>query len=141
MTAEQVVELCRRTIEAAFWVAMPLLLAAMLVGLRPAAPYLQISSGSRGGFYLWCRLAAGRRARVLAAAAGRVGVALLAGEAFYPPGMAGGDDGQDRIRLSFAGHTPATIAEGLSRLIPLLERLPEMSGVAEERARGLRPVV
>ena len=33
MTAEQVVELCRRTIEAAFWVAMPLLLAAMLVGL------------------------------------------------------------------------------------------------------------
>jgi 2-aminoadipate transaminase len=115
--------------------------ASMLAGLRPAAPYLQVSPGSRGGFYLWCRLAAGRRARVLAAAAGRVGVALLAGEAFYPPGMAGGDDGQDRIRLSFAGHTPATIAEGLSRLIPLLERLPEMSGVAEGRARGLRPVV
>jgi flagellar biosynthesis protein FliQ len=33
MTAEQVVELSRRTIEAAFWVAMPLLLAAMAVGL------------------------------------------------------------------------------------------------------------
>jgi flagellar biosynthesis protein FliQ len=32
MTAEQIVELSRRTIEAAFWVAMPLLLAAMLVG-------------------------------------------------------------------------------------------------------------
>lgn len=33
MNAEQVVELTRRTIEAAFWVAMPVLLAAMLVGL------------------------------------------------------------------------------------------------------------
>jgi flagellar biosynthetic protein FliQ len=33
VNAEQVVELTRRTIEAAFWVAMPVLLAAMLVGL------------------------------------------------------------------------------------------------------------
>ncbi len=33
MTAEQVVELCRRTIESAFWVSAPVLLAAMAVGL------------------------------------------------------------------------------------------------------------
>jgi len=33
MTAEQVVELARRTIEAAFWVAAPVLAAAMAVGL------------------------------------------------------------------------------------------------------------
>ena len=33
MTAEQVVELARRTIEAAFWVAAPILLCAMAVGL------------------------------------------------------------------------------------------------------------
>jgi flagellar biosynthetic protein FliQ len=33
MNAEQVVELSRRTIEAAFWVVMPVLLAAMVVGL------------------------------------------------------------------------------------------------------------
>jgi flagellar biosynthetic protein FliQ len=33
MNAEQVVELSRRTIEAAFWVASPILLAAMVVGL------------------------------------------------------------------------------------------------------------
>ena len=33
MTAEQVVALSRQTIEAAFWVGMPILLAAMLVGL------------------------------------------------------------------------------------------------------------
>lgn len=33
MNAEQVVELSRRTIEAAFWVAAPILIAAMAVGL------------------------------------------------------------------------------------------------------------
>jgi flagellar biosynthetic protein FliQ len=33
MNAEQVVELSRRTIEASFWVASPILLAAMIVGL------------------------------------------------------------------------------------------------------------
>ena len=33
MTAEQVVQLSRQTIEAAFWVAMPILLSAMAVGL------------------------------------------------------------------------------------------------------------
>lgn len=33
MTPEQVVQLSRQTIEAAFWVAMPILLAAMVVGL------------------------------------------------------------------------------------------------------------
>jgi flagellar biosynthesis protein FliQ len=33
VNAEQVVELTRRTIEAAFWISMPVLLAAMLVGL------------------------------------------------------------------------------------------------------------
>ncbi len=33
MNAEQVVQLSRQTIEAAFWVAMPVLLAAMVVGL------------------------------------------------------------------------------------------------------------
>ena len=33
MSAEQVVELTRRTLEAAFWVVMPILLAAMAVGL------------------------------------------------------------------------------------------------------------
>ena len=33
MNAEQVVELARHTIQAAFWAAMPVLLAAMAVGL------------------------------------------------------------------------------------------------------------
>ncbi|HEY2545807.1 MAG TPA: flagellar biosynthetic protein FliQ [Candidatus Acidoferrum sp.] len=33
MTPEQVVQLSRQTIEAAFWIAMPILLSAMAVGL------------------------------------------------------------------------------------------------------------
>ena len=33
MTPEQVVQLARQTIEAAFWIAMPILLSAMAVGL------------------------------------------------------------------------------------------------------------
>jgi flagellar biosynthetic protein FliQ len=33
LSAEQIVELARRTLEAAFWVVMPMLLAAMAVGL------------------------------------------------------------------------------------------------------------
>jgi len=33
VTPEQVVQLSRQTIEAAFWVAMPILLSTMLVGL------------------------------------------------------------------------------------------------------------
>jgi len=33
MNAEQVVELARQTIQAAFWIATPILLAAMAVGL------------------------------------------------------------------------------------------------------------
>ena len=33
MTPEQMVQLSRQTIEAAFWVALPILLSAMLVGL------------------------------------------------------------------------------------------------------------
>jgi DNA-binding transcriptional MocR family regulator len=113
--------------------------AAMLAGLRPAARHLQVSPSSRGGLYLWCRLAAGPRARLLAATAGRAGVAVLAGEAFYPRDAAG-EDGTDRLRISFASHPPQVIAAGLARLVPLIERLPRMAG-ADEHAEGLHPVV
>ncbi len=111
--------------------------AAMLAALRPAAPYLEITAAPRGGFYLWCRLAGHRRARVLVSAAGRAGVALLAGEAFYPPGPPGGDDGRDRVRLSFSGATPDAIAEGVGRLLPLLERVPEWSELGRSTLRPL----
>ncbi len=113
----------------------------MVAGLQAVARHVFISPSSRGGFYLWCRLTAGQRARTLAASAGRVGVALLAGEAFYPRGVDGGEDGTDYLRLSFAGSTPEVIAEGLRRLRPLLEGLPDIGGITERSSGGLRPVV
>lgn len=91
-----------------------------------------------GGFYLWCRLRRGR-ARLLAAEASRAGVALLPGDAFYPAHTVGADDGGDRIRLSVAGVTPAAIAEGVRRLLPLLETLAALP--LDGRDEGLRPVV
>jgi DNA-binding transcriptional MocR family regulator len=113
--------------------------AAMLEGLRPAAHHLQVAPGASGGFYLWCRLLAGSHARVLAASAVREGVAVLAGEAFYPPGL--GQDGRDHIRLSFSGATPGEIAIGLGRLRTALERLPGSVEGGEGADHRLRPVV
>jgi len=114
--------------------------AAMVAGLRGAGPVLEISPDPSGGFYLWCRLGRGR-GRLLAAEASKAGVALLPGDAFYPAPMVGGEDGGDRIRLSVAGVGPAAIAEGLGRLLPLLEKLPEVGRSPEGRSEGLRPVV
>jgi len=112
----------------------------MVAGLRGAGPVLEISPDPSGGFYLWCRLGRGR-GRLLAAEASKAGVALLPGDAFYPAPMVGGEDGGDRIRLSVAGVGPAAIAEGLGRLLPLLEKLPEVGRSPEGRSEGLRPVV
>ncbi len=114
--------------------------AALVVGLRGAEAFLEVSPAAGGGFYLWCRLRRGR-ARLLAVEASKVGVALLPGEAFYPSPTVGGEDGGDRIRLSVAGVGPAAIAEGLGRLLPLLETLPEIGRPAEGRGEGLQPVV
>jgi len=114
--------------------------AAMVAALAPLAGWLSVSPSSQGGFYLWCRLAAGPHARLLAANASRVGVALLAGEAFYPPCTGGVAEGADYVRLSFAGNTPAVVGEGLERIAPILRRLPA-SASAIGVTRGLRPVV
>jgi DNA-binding transcriptional MocR family regulator len=113
--------------------------AAMLAGLAALHDHLVAAPGPPGGFYLWCRLVAGPRARLLAASAARAGVALLAGEVFYPRTLGTPAEGADRVRLSYAGHTPATIGEGLRRLRPVLEALPATA--AAMPARGLRPVV
>jgi len=112
--------------------------AAMAVALRGAGSALEMSPDPCGGFYLWCRLRRGR-ARLLAAEASRAGVALLPGDAFYPAHTVGADDGGDRIRLSVAGVTPAAIAEGVRRLLPLLETLAALP--LDGRDEGLRPVV
>ncbi len=113
--------------------------ALMLDGLRAAERYLQVTPGAPGGFYLWCRLLGGSHARLLSTAAVREGVAVLAGEAFYPPGL--GQDGRDHIRLSFSGTTPPEIVTGLSRLRSALERLPGSLDAAEGADHRLRPVV
>ncbi len=109
--------------------------------MHGAELFFELSPDPGGGFYLWLRLRRGR-GRLLAAEASRVGVALLPGDAFYPAHIAGGDDGQeggDRIRLSVAGVTPAAIAEGVRRLLPLVETLADPS--PDGRAEGIRPVV
>ena len=111
--------------------------AAMLAALA-AVPRLQVGAGARGGFYLWCRLADGLAARRLAGAAARVGVAVLPGEAFYPP--AAGQDGRDRLRLSFSGAAPAAIAEGVARLAALLDDLPPPTA-ADRRPERVHPLV
>jgi DNA-binding transcriptional MocR family regulator len=61
------------------------------------------------------------QARVLAAAAARIGVAVLAGEAFYPHDARGIMDGRERLRLSCASHPPEVIAEGVRRLRMLIQ--------------------
>jgi len=112
--------------------------AAMIAGLRGGKTFLDVSPDPGGGFYLWCRLQRGR-GRLLAAEASKAGVALLPGDVFYPAQTVGGEDGMDRIRLSVAGVGPAAIAEGVRRLLPLIETLAGLA--ADGRDEGLRPVV
>lgn len=83
-------------------------------------PGLSMESGTDGGFYLWCRLARGGSGRAFAAAAARAGVAVLAGEAFFPQSSAGASEGANFIRLSYASQPPEQIRAGLRRLAPLL---------------------
>jgi len=111
--------------------------AALQTGLRDVAG-LDLPPDSGGGFYLWCRLHRGR-GRLLAAEAGKAGVALLPGEPFYPPTVGGGENGADRIRLSVAAVTQPAIALGLARLRPLIER--SHVGQTGERPTGLLPLI
>jgi DNA-binding transcriptional MocR family regulator len=93
--------------------------AAMHTGLAGIAG-LEIRPGFAGGFYLWCRLPAGRPARVVAAASRRRGVAILPGEAFFPQAAVNALEGARHVRLSFSFHPPALIREGTRRLAELL---------------------
>jgi DNA-binding transcriptional MocR family regulator len=100
---------------------------------------VQTESGSDGGFYLWCRLPAGIGGRALAASAGRAGVSVLAGEAFYPRTSPGSRDGQSYFRLSYASQPPALIRKGVRRLAALLAdqdvRTPPLA------QSGIHPVI
>ena len=75
-----------------------------------------------GGMHVWCRLRVAD-ARHAAAAAGRAGVAVLAGPAFYPTGSAG-PAGIDRIRVSLPVSGREAIDSGARRLAEALRGLP-----------------
>lgn|GEM_PF-763 len=108
--------------------------------LRGAGAGLELPADPGGGLYLWCRVPGGR-GRHLAAEAIKAGVAVLFGEAFYSAQTIGGEDGVDRIRLSVAGVGAEKIAEGVGRLLPILERQHRTRRSTEAPNNGLRPVI
>ncbi|HEY7122878.1 MAG TPA: PLP-dependent aminotransferase family protein [Ktedonobacterales bacterium] len=71
-----------------------------------------------GGYYLWCVLEGGLRAREVQDEAAKLGVAFVPGYAFYP-----GNGGEDHLRLNFTGPATETLEEGAKRLGTALERL------------------
>jgi 2-aminoadipate transaminase len=71
-----------------------------------------------GGYYLWCVLEGGLRAREVQDEAAKLGVAFVPGYAFYP-----GNGGEDHLRLNFTGPPARTLEEGAKRLGIALERL------------------
>jgi len=92
----------------------------------------------RGGFYLWCRLRDGLRARDLFVEAAESGVAFVAGEAFYL-----NSEGQREFRLNFSYPTPDVIAEGVKRLGAAMARLKarQVRQRSREIAQAVRPIV
>ncbi|HVC82070.1 MAG TPA: PLP-dependent aminotransferase family protein [Chloroflexota bacterium] len=109
-----------------------------LSGAVSALPGTRIFPGSPGGFYLWCGLPLGMSSRMVTLAAARAGVAVVAGEAFYPPEGPSPADGRARLRLSWASHQPARLVEGVARLAPILQEATVPAG--EVRISSL-PVV
>lgn len=69
-------------------------------------------SDPTGGFYVWCQLLGGRRARDLLPEAARRGVVFAPGTSFHPDRM-----GEATLRLSFAFPDEAAITEGIARLV------------------------
>lgn len=71
-----------------------------------------------GGFYLWCRLADGLRARDLLPEAARRGVAIVPGASFHPDG-----EGEATLRLNFTQPPEEEIEEAIARLGDAIETL------------------
>ncbi len=109
----------------------------MLTALDTYAPPGMTWTRPTGGYYVWCRLPNGLRARALAVEAAREGVALVAGDLFSP------DRGErDAVRLNFTGTPEASIPEGVRRLCTALRRLSRDEGATVSPAlTGTRPVV
>ncbi len=83
----------------------------MLGALERHCSHAMTWSRPPGGFYVWCQLLNGRRARDLLPEAARRGVVFAPGRSFHPDRV-----GEATLRLSFAFPDEATIAEGIARL-------------------------
>jgi DNA-binding transcriptional MocR family regulator len=109
----------------------------MLRALHRMAPAGMTWTHPAGGYFIWCRLPAGMRARALALEAAREGVVFVSGEAFSPTG-----NERDALRLCFTGLPPAQIEEGIRRLTAAIRRLARADAPAHDLApTATRPVV
>ncbi|MFJ3171626.1 PLP-dependent aminotransferase family protein [Streptomyces roseus] len=84
---------------------------ALLAGLGAALPEGSRWNRPEGGMFVWARLPEGHDAGALLPAALSRAVAFVPGAPFHT-----GAPDPRTLRLSFTTHTPAEIAEGLSRL-------------------------
>ncbi|MFE2879399.1 PLP-dependent aminotransferase family protein [Streptomyces roseus] len=84
---------------------------ALLAGLGAALPQGSRWNRPEGGMFVWARLPEGHDAGALLPAAVSRAVAFVPGAPFHT-----GTPDPRTLRLSFTTHTPAEIAEGLSRL-------------------------
>lgn len=111
---------------------------AMLAALDRMAPAGMTWSEPAGGYFIWCRLPGGMRARALAVEAAREGVSFVSGDAFSPSG-----DARDAIRLNFTGATEEEIAEGVRRLMTAIRRLARRHAapLRDDPHAAPRPVV
>lgn len=101
-------------------------LAGMVEWTRPA-----------GGFYVWCRLTDGLRARDLLPVAARHGVAFAPGETFHPDG-----GGTSTFRLNFTYPPVTAIAPGIARLAEAISALRSNRLHADSRGtRAAAPIV
>jgi DNA-binding transcriptional MocR family regulator len=109
----------------------------MLAALERMAPPGMTWTYPAGGYFIWCRLPAGMRARALAVEAAREGVTFVSGEAFSPTG-----NERDALRLNYSGVPDAQIEEGVRRLTVAIRRLARQDAPTRNLApTATRPVV
>ncbi|MCK9896434.1 PLP-dependent aminotransferase family protein [Frankia sp. AgB32] len=88
---------------------------AMLAALPTVLPAGSRWTRPQGGMFVWARLPDGLDAAALLPAALAAKVAYVPGAVFHA-----GPPQHSTLRLSFTTHSPSRIAEGLSRLAPVL---------------------
>jgi 2-aminoadipate transaminase len=89
---------------------------AMLAALERDLPEDATWSRPEGGYFVWLDWASGPATGELLTLAEAAGVTFVKGTDFF----AGGSDGEHSLRLAFSFVSPEEIAEGVSRLAPLL---------------------